>query len=167
MSQISDQQPAQPGEGPEGLPTPSLPAQEQPAQPGEGPEGLPTPSLPAQPSQPSAPVRVCPSGYRRGVTGNNQSFTDLLLDYDVSYSAMRAANPALSTTRIAPGTVFCAPPAGTGQLCPGGSALYTLGPNETLDSVALARGVSPGRLLRLNPFLAPRDFSAGQQICLP
>ena len=161
--------PAQPNEGPENLPTPALPSEnELPAQPGEGPVELPTPSLPSQPTIPSTPSRTCPVGYRRGVTTNNQSFTDLLLDYDVSYSAMRGANPTLPTSRIAPGTVFCAPPVGTRKFCVnGGRTTYIMAANDTLDSIALSLGVDPGRLLRLNPNLAPRDFIPGRVICLP
>ncbi len=161
--------PAQPGEGPENLPTPTLPSiDDQPAQPGEGPAELPTPSLPSQPVIPSLPVHRCPTGYRQGVTQNNQTFTDLLLDYDVSYSAMRGANPTLPTSRLAPGTVFCAPPVGSRKFCTNGaSSTYIMGVNDTLDSIALSLGVDPGRLLRLNPNLAPRDFVPGRVICLP
>ena len=161
--------PAQPNSGPENLPTPSLPSEnELPAQPGEGPAELPTPSLPGQPTIPSTPIRVCPVGYRRGVTTNNQSFTDLLLDYDVSYSAMRGANPTLPTSRLAPGTVFCAPPTGTRKFCTNGaSTTYIMAQNDTLDSIARSLNIDPGRLLRLNPNLAPRDFVPGCAICLP
>lgn len=152
--------PAQPGEGPATLPTPSLPDQS-PAQPGEGPVTLPTPSLPSQPIT----IRRCPEGYRQGVVRNNQSFTDLLIEYDVSFNAMRGANPLLPTTRLSPGTVFCAPPVGTRRLCARGS--YILAANETLDSLAAAWGIAPATLLRANPNLAPRDFVGGRVICLP
>ncbi|MBE5787404.1 MAG: LysM peptidoglycan-binding domain-containing protein [Clostridiales bacterium] len=159
-------QPAQPGEGSQGLPTPSLPDSNQPAQPGEGSQGLPTPSLPSQPSRPVIPFS-CPIGYRQGVVRNNQSFTDLLLEYDVSFNAMRRANPYLPTTRLAPGTVFCAPPVGTRRLCSNGGNSYILNQNETLDSLAAAWGIAPGTLLRANPNLAPADFIPGRVICLP
>jgi len=154
--------PAQPGEGTAGLPTPSLPGND-PAQPGEGPVILPTPSLPSRPIA----IRRCPTGYRQGIVRNNQSFSDLLLEYDVSYNAMRAANPYLPTTRLAPGTVFCAPPVGTRRLCANGSSTYIMNQNETLDSLAVAWGVAPGALLRANPNLAPGDFVQGRVICLP
>lgn len=152
--------PAQPGEGPVTLPTPDLPDQT-PAQPDEGPVILPTPSLPSQPIT----IRRCPEGYRQGVVRNNQSFTDLLIEYDVSFNAMRGANPLLPTTRLSPGTVFCAPPVGTRKLCNNGS--YILAQNETLDSLAATWGIAPATLLRANPNLAPRDFVPGRVICLP
>lgn len=154
--------PAQPGEGTEGLPTPSIP-NGSPAQPGEGPVILPTPSLPSRPIT----IRRCPLGYRQGVVRNNQSFTDLLLEYDVSFNAMRAANPYLPTTRLSPGTVFCAPPVGTRRLCSNGGNSYILNQNETLDSLAASWGIAPATLLRANPNLAPGDFVPGRVICLP
>lgn len=153
--------PAQPGEGPVTLPTPDL-SDQTPAQPGEGPVILPTPSLPSQPIT----IQRCPAGYRQGVVRNNQSFTDLLIEYDVSFNAMRAANPLLPTTRLSPGTVFCAPPVGTRKSCRSGSS-YILAANETLDSLAASWGIAPATLLRANPNLAPRDFVGGRVICLP
>ena len=60
---------AEPGTGPEELPTPSLPGEdgasgadpETPATPGTGPLPLPTPSLPSTPAQPSTPTPSVPS----------------------------------------------------------------------------------------------------------
>lgn len=154
--------PAAPGEGPEILPTPSLP-NNQPAQPGTGPEGLPTPSLPGG----STPTRQCPAGYRARTTQRGQTFTDLLLVNDVSYQAMRATNPSLSTTRIAPGTFYCAPPALSRRLCTTGSVSYVMEQGDDLNSLARLAAVSPGTLLWYNPNLAPSDFVAGRVVCLP
>ena len=167
-------QPATPGEGPLGLPTPSLPG-DQPASPGEGPLGLPTPSLPSSPapvqpsfpSRPSVIVRRCPTGYQRGTARNNQTFTDLLLQYNVSFDAMRSANPDLPTTRLAPGTVYCAPPAGSRKVCPCQGRSYIMGTGETLYTLVRSLNTSPDVLLRLNPSLAPGDFLPGRVICIP
>jgi len=161
-------QPASPGEGPALLPTPEL---DTPAQPGEGPLQPPTPSLPAQPAAPVRPVRpvarVCPEGYRRGTVQNNQSFTDLLIENNVSYNAMRSANPNLPTTRLAPGTVYCAPPSGSRRVCAYGSRSYVMSQGETLYTLTRTLGISAGRLLAANPSLAPGDFLPGRVICLP
>lgn len=159
----SDQQPVTPGEGPEGLPTPSLPSDQQPVTPGEGPEGFPTPSLPSQPNI----GRRCPIGYRPAVVRNNQSFTDLLLENDVSYQAMRNANPYLSTNRIAPGTRYCAPPAMSRQLCSNGTTTYIMEQGQNLSVLARTTGLSPALLLAYNPTLAPSDFVPGRVVCLP
>lgn len=157
--------PAAPGEGPMGLPTPDIP-DNIPAQPGEGPVNPPTPSQPSRP-QPTPISRRCPSGYRRSVVENNQSFTDLLLENNVSYNAMRAANPGLPTTRLAPGTVYCAPPSGSRRVCTYGSRSYVMSQGETIYTLVRTLGISPGRLLQANPSLAPGDFLPGRVICLP
>ena len=177
-------EPAMPGIGPEGLPTPSLPAESEfpdlnePAMPGIGVEGLPTPSLPStpqiirpQPSQPSCPpggcAPICPAGYTLRMVQNNQSFTDLLIANNVSYNAMRAANPALPTTRSAPGTRYCAPPSGSRRMCAFGSRSYVMSQGETLYTLTRTLGVQAARLLELNPSLAPGDFLPGRVICVP
>lgn len=106
-------QPASPGPGPEGLPTPALPDINQPASPGPGPEGLPTPSLPSRPQITCPGAFCCPAGYTATAVGRGQTFTDLLLLHNVSYQALRAANPNLSVTRPQAGTRYCVPPAGS------------------------------------------------------
>jgi len=157
--------PAAPNEGPAGLPTPDI-IENTPAQPGEGPAGSPTPAVPVRP-QPAPISRRCPSGYRSGIVENNQSFTDLLLENNVSYNAMRAANPNLPTTRLAPGTAYCAPPSGSRRVCTYGSRSYVMSQGETIYTLVRTLGISAGRLLQANPSLAPGDFLPGRVICLP
>ena len=152
--------PAQPDEGPATLPTPEADANNQPAQPGEGPAGLPTPSVPVQ------PIRRCPQGYRRATVQNNQSFTDLLIENNVSYNALRSANPQLSPIYPIPGTSYCAPPSGTRRICES-SRSYAMSQGETLYTLTRTLGISAGRLLAANPNLAPGDFLPGRVICLP
>jgi len=165
--------PASPGEGPAGLPTPSLPGNNAPASPGEGPAGLPTPSLPSQPTRPSVPVvpiipvQRCPAGYQEGIVENGQTFTDLLLLYNVSYNAMSSVNPGLSTTRPVPCTCYCAPPSVRRRVCPVNTRSYVMEQGETLTSLTLRFGVTAARLLQANPSLAPGDFLPGRVICLP
>ena len=157
--------PAQPGEGPAQLPTPETNTDDQPAQPGEGPVQLPTPQL--TPPVVIRPVQVCPAGYSRGIVQNGQTFTDLLLQHDVSWQAMRSANPTLSTTRIAPGTRYCIPPAGSRRLCPSGTDSYVMGQYEDLNTLSELFGVSPDVFLTVNTQLAPSDFTAGRVVCVP
>lgn len=160
--------PASPVEGPAGLPTPSLP-DNSPASPVEDPAELPTPSLPSASQggmNSGAPLR-CPAGYQQRVVRNSQSFTDLLLENNVSYNAMRAANPTLPTTRIAVGTRYCAPPSGARRQCAYGSRSYVMSQGESIYTLARTLGISAGRLLQANPALAPDDFLPGQEICLP
>lgn len=165
MTEINE--PATPEIGPEGLPTPSLPGNE-PASPGTGPEELPTPSLPGQPSTGGGGMtRYCPLGYRAATVRNNQTFTDLLLENNVSYDAMRSANPSLPTTRLSPGTRFCAPPSGTRRLCPNGTYSYIMSQGENLYTLTQTTGLSPAIILSNNPSLAPGDFVPGRVICLP
>lgn len=164
-------QPATPGIGPEALPTPAL---DTPASPNEGTTGLPTPALPEQslssPSfvlTPETDGRICPVGYRQARVQNDQSFTDLLLENDVSYNALRSANPNLPVTNLMPGTVYCAPPGGSRKLCSNGNRNYILEDGESLSSLSRSLGISVGRLLLANPTLAPSDFIPGRVICLP
>lgn len=157
--------PATPGLGPEGLPTPSLPDQ-QPATPGPGPVELPTPALPGPPYAGNGAFR-CPYGYQEAVVQYNQTFTDLLLAHNVSYQALRSANPNLSTFRPAPGTRYCVPPSGSRRLCAAGSSSYVMEPGDTLYTLSRMLGVSEALLLRTNPTLAPGDFLPGRVICLP
>ena len=146
------------------LPTPALPdSSQQPAQPDEGPEGLPTPSLPGG----GTVTFRCPLGYTPKVTSGNQTFTDLLLENNVSYRAMQLGNPNLPTTRLAPGTPYCAPPAYSRRLCPYGARSYVMGVGESLETLVETEGVSPELLLVANPTLAPGDLSPGRVICLP
>ena len=157
--------PAQPGEGPSALPTPETDTSNQPAQSDEGPQQLPTPE--ATPPVVVVPVQRCPAGYSQGIVQNGQTFTDLLLAHDVSWQAMRVANPSLSTTRIAPGTRYCIPPSGSRRLCPSGTQSYVMGQFEDLNTLSELFGVSPGLFLTVNTQLAPSDFSAGKVVCVP
>ncbi|MBE5802373.1 MAG: hypothetical protein E7319_08830 [Clostridiales bacterium] len=155
--------PAEPGLGPDELPTPSLPGDNQPAEGTEGPQGLPTPSLPGG----NTGVFRCPLGYAVGITRGGQTFTDLLLENNVSYQAMRFANPSLPTSRLSPGTPYCIPPAFSRRLCPSGTRSYVMGVGESLQTLVETEGIQPSLLLIANPTLAPEDFTPGRVVCLP
>lgn len=139
----------------------------QPAQMGEGPVALPTPEVTPQVPIPVVPSLRCPLGYGTGIVQNGQTFTDLLLQHNVSYQAMRSANPSLPTTRLSPGTRYCVPPTASRRLCPSGAQSYVMGQYEDLNTLSELFGVSPGVFLTLNTQLAPGDFKAGRVVCVP
>ena len=124
------------------------------------------PSQPSQPTTPSRPGISCPVGYAAQTVRTGQTYADLLVDLNVSYRAMRTANPTLRPGAMVAGTPYCAPPAGTRQVCSGDRS-YTIQPDETLDSLAEKLNTTRGRLLMLNPTLLPSDFSSGTVICVP
>ncbi|MBR4080485.1 MAG: LysM peptidoglycan-binding domain-containing protein [Clostridia bacterium] len=106
----------------------------------------------------------CPVGFAASTVQVGQTYADLLIDHNVSYRAMRTTNPALRPGGLIAGTRYCAPLAGTRQLC-GTNTSYTIQPGETLASLAQKLNTTPGRLLMLNPTLLPTDFSSGTVIC--
>jgi len=132
---------------------------------------LPTPSLPSQ--QPTPPPAVilpttttCPRGYTRDTVRSGQTYADLLLRHNVSYRAMRSANPRLSPGALFVGQSYCAPPTGSRQTCQNLRS-YTILPGEDLETLAAKLRTTKGRLLALNPTLLPSDFSSGTVICIP
>ena len=73
-----------------------------------------------------------------GIYGK-QTYADLLVQHNVSYRAMRSANPRLSPGYLIAGQTYCAPPHGTRQVCTGTRA-YTVLAGETLDTIAADLG---------------------------
>ena len=145
----------------------------QPAEPST--PTLPTPSLPSQPSQPSTPpvviiptppANTCPSGYTQDIVRSGQTYADILLRHNVSYRAMRTANPRLSPGYLVVGQRYCAPPSGTRQVCQN-LRTYTVLPGEDLEIIAAKLRITKGWLLSLNPTLLPTDFTEGTVICIP
>ena len=125
---------------------------------------IPLPDDGEYPALPDTPTRVCPSGYTLSAVQSGQSYADLLVQHNVSYRAMRSANPQLMPGYLIAGTAYCAPP-GTRQTC-AGLRSYTIQPRETLDTLAVRFRTTRGRLLSLNPTLLPSDFSSGTVICI-
>ena len=211
-----EETPAQPEEGPEELPTPSLPGEEEtPAEPEEGPEGLPTPSLPATPScengvlytvqagdtlraiaqrfdvtldalmsanpgqtnnrliigqQLCIPRAICLSCCPAGSTAvriRSTNFVDYLITYNISYSALAAANPSVDLDRLTPGRQLCIPPVGSRGSCAEDVGTLELPRDITLASLAEQLRTTMAQLLRLNPTYTPTDFTAGRIICVP
>lgn len=111
--------------------------------------------------------RFCPSGYRCGSVRYGQTYADLLIENDISYRDFREANPRLSPTGLLPGQRYCVPPKQPAPSCPNGTTRFTIPEGETLADLANTLRITQGRLLRLNETLAPSEFTAGRQICVP
>lgn len=120
-----------------------------------------------QPVVPSAPGVSCPIGYTARRVRSGQTYADLLIDLNVSYKALRTANPTLRPGRMTVGAAYCAPPAGSREPCTG-RPRYTVAEGDSLARIAARVNTTAGRLLMLNPTLLPTDFSqSGTVICLP
>ncbi len=113
-----------------------------------------------------APQGQCPEGWQSMTVERGESYADLLVRGDISYRAMRIANPALLPGRLRAGEAYCLPPREAQADCPPEGRRYTLEAGETLDTVSEKFRMTRGRLLRLNPSLAPGEFAEGRVICL-
>ena len=112
-------------------------------------------------------VNCCPAGYTSGTVRYGQTYADILIQNDVSYNAFSQANPRLSPSALLPGQRYCVPPKQTAPSCPSGTTRFTIPEGETLSALANNLRITQGRLLRLNETLAPSEFTAGRQICVP
>ena len=108
----------------------------------------------------------CPEGWQSLSVERGESYADLLVRGDISYRAMRIANPSLLPGRLRVGEAYCVPPREAQADCLPTSRRYTLAAGEDLAAVAQKFHMTRGRLLRLNPSLAPGEFVEGQVICL-
>ena len=146
-------------------PEEAAPQAEQPST--EAAEGEPRRLRPVEGDCAGPCCALCPEGWTRAVIQPGESYADLLVRYDISYRAMRIANPRLLPGLLVPGQSFCVPPENDRRsACPAGSRAYTLTPGETFAAVAQRFRMSEGRLLRLNPDLAPSEFVPGATICV-
>ena len=66
---------------------------------------IPLPDAGEYPALPDTPTRVCPSGYTLSAVQSGQSYADLLVQHNVSYRAMRSANPQLMPGYLIAGTL--------------------------------------------------------------
>ena len=119
------------------------------------------------PPQTRPPVTAaCPIGYEARTVRQGQTYADLLIDNNVSYSAMRGSNPFLNPAQLVAGARYCTPPSGTRQLC-NRYATYRMQEGEVLADAARRYRTTIGRLLMLNPNMLPTDFTEGAVICVP
>ena len=111
--------------------------------------------------------QFCPAGYACGTVRYGQTYADLLIENDISYRDFREANPRISPTGLMPGQRYCVPPKQAAPTCPSGTTRFTVPEGQTLSDLASNLRITQGRLLRLNETLAPSEFTAGRQICVP
>lgn len=109
----------------------------------------------------------CPDGYGSGTVRYGQTYAEILIENDVSYRAFRLANPTLSPTALLPGQRYCIPPKAAPATCPNGTTRFTIPEGQTIADLARNLRITQGRLLRLNEDMAPSEFTAGRQICVP
>ena len=106
---------------------------------------------------------VCPAN-RRAVVQEGQTASDLQLRYNLSYHTLKTANSDKDLEALRGGDILCIPENNISCPLP---ASIVLGDNDTLESVAMVYNVPIAALLRVNPCLAPEDFTAGTTVRLP
>ncbi|MBR0218371.1 MAG: LysM peptidoglycan-binding domain-containing protein [Clostridia bacterium] len=106
---------------------------------------------------------VCPAN-RRAVVQEGQTASDLQLRYNLSYHTLKTANADRNLDNLNGGDIVCVPESNIACPLP---ASVALSEGDTLESVATQYGVPIAALLRVNPCLAPEDFTAGVTVRLP
>jgi LysM repeat protein len=111
---------------------------------------------------------ACAEGHTTHYVTTGQTFYDLLVIYNLSYSALAAANLGVDLTVLKEGQTLCIPPQGSrGSCADSGLEPYLMLKGDTLASVAAMYHVSTASILAANPTLTPADFVTGRIICLP
>lgn len=147
-----------------GIPLASLLA----ANPGVDPARLQIGQVICLPSvTPPPPVSPCPATNTTHTVTQGQTFTDILVLYNISYSALKLSNPNANLTAMQPGTQLCIPPAGSRGTCASGVGPYQMATGDTLSTMATRFRTSVSALLMTNSNMTPADFAAGAIICLP
>ena len=113
--------------------------------------------------QPDSGGYACPAN-RRAVVQDGQTASDLQLRYNLSYHTLKTANSGRDLDQLQGGDVICVPE--NNIACPLPASIV-LGDGDTLESVAMRYNVPIASLLRVNPCLAPQDFTAGVTVRLP
>ncbi len=150
--------PAVPEEPGAEISPPEEPVLEEPLPEGED---LDVPAVPAEPVDPG--FSVCPEENRYTIR-QGETIADVQLKANVNRYSIQQANPTADLDQLAAGQVLCVPR--ENAACPV-RRTYVLQQEDRLESVALRMNTSLAALLRVNPCLAPSDFTAGQCIYLP
>ncbi|MFA5523237.1 MAG: LysM peptidoglycan-binding domain-containing protein [Tissierellales bacterium] len=108
---------------------------------------------------------TCPGG-RIHVIGTGDTLYRLAQRYDISFRAIVNANPNIDVENLQIGQEVCIPPYEPADLCPTGNT-YIIKEGDTLSSIAEEFTVSATDILKYNPTMAPSEFVAGRQICMP
>ncbi len=69
-------------------------------------------------------------------------FADYLVQYNISYAALSAANPGIDLTALVQGQRLCIPPAGSRGTVRTGAAAQELGADTTAAALAQQLGIS-------------------------
>lgn len=116
---------------------------------------------------PSAAQAPCGQGYSTHTVTQGQNFVDILVLYNISYSALEKANESADLDSLKAGDTLCIAPRGSRGSCEDGGTAYQLVEGDTLSILAARYNTSIGALMKSNPTYTPADFVAGRIICLP
>lgn len=113
------------------------------------------------------PPSRCPAGNNIHRVTRGQTFTDILVLYNISYGALRASNPNVNLNNLQAGQEICVPPSGSRGTCASGVGPYQMATGDTLSTLATRFRTSVSAILTVNANMTPTDFRAGAIICLP
>ncbi len=136
------------------------------ANPGVDPARLQVGQVICVPAVPT-PTPTCPAGYTLHTVIRGQTFVDILVLYNISFFALRQANPGVDLEQLTPGMELCVAPAGSRGSCATGKGPYVIETGDTLSTIATKFRTTVGSIMVANPTLTPTDFGAGRIICLP
>jgi LysM repeat protein len=86
--------------------------------------------------------------------------------FDVSFNALRKANPNFDLENLQIGQEICIPSSKPSVICPEDKT-YIIEEGENLSSVAEKFVVSAADILKVNPNMIPSEFIPGRLICIP
>lgn len=95
------------------------------------------------------------------------TFYAIAVKFNLSLSALTAANPGTDPARLYVGQAICIPASAATPICAGGSTPYVVQAGDTLYGIAARYGIELDALMRRNPGVNPRSLHVGQVLCLP
>ncbi|GAB6087828.1 LysM peptidoglycan-binding domain-containing protein [Alkaliphilus crotonatoxidans] len=110
--------------------------------------------------------RPCPPGTIPYIIKPGDTFYRIAMQYNITVSALIAANPTVNPNYLVVGQQICIPMSHPHPACPGGN-YYTIRPGDTLYSIARLFNVSVDSLVEANPGINPYMLYPGQVICIP
>lgn len=113
------------------------------------------------------PPPRCPDGQTVHTVTRGQSFTDILVLYNISYAALQQANKDVNIGSLQVDQTLCIPPTGSRGTCASGIPPHLLATGDTLSVLAARYQTSVSAILATNATMAPTDFIPGRLICLP
>lgn len=113
------------------------------------------------------PTPTCPANYNVHTVTRGQTFVDILVLYNISYYALRQANPGVNLDSLQAGQQLCIAPTGTRGTCATGKGPYVMATGDTLSTMAAKFRTTIGSIMMANPTLTPTDFTTGRIVCLP